>query len=897
VFDAAGQYWNVDPGTLRAMMPVESSGNPNAVSPAGAQGLMQLMPATAKAVGVDPTNPVQSIFGAARVMSENLDHFGNVPDALRAYNAGWDKSRWNNPETQAYVDKVAAHYAPSVPVPNTTGTPMPMATPVAVDPQDAANAVNPLGAGSAPQQGPDTYTALFGDTAPKVANSNSPVSSGAQPPATYDALFGSTDPKTGTAAKSSWHQGSALQDIAALGRAGVEGVGKGLDHAIVGTVNLIPGMSGVLKGTGLDPAALAPADQAAAADAAAVPGGQTAATIGNLLGQAVAGGIAAEGAGAALGAAGLSAAGALGGTAGRAIQVGTKLLTGAGQGSRAGNALALATSGAAKGVVGGIAGTGSTDNMGFNALAGGVASPVFAAAAPVIGRGVNYLASGIGRGLNGVADSLAPRAAADAASAPNPLSASSAPATPGTINPLAAGTPTTPSAPVPNDAAAVPAPVALAAPESAPVNAPAPDVQNATSATPEAQASSASPPSASRTPPEAIKLGLFASPEDGEKIGQQVYDSYAAGGPVQLVQSKIPGVQLTAAQATGNPGLALLERNRRAANPSPFVALDQQNAAARNAYAQQIVGTPEQLEQARGALAQMDAQSRPQVFGSQQPVDTAPIKAEVQAAIDANKGRPTVQAPLQNVLKQIQAVEIPSTAAEGEESEAATAMPADLWNVRKYLGDMVAPRATGTANDGQAAATQLLGLKPTFDQQIEAGAPGFQNYLQQYSAMSKPIDAMQYLQNKFPTDQQGNMQLGGLDRFIKGINRSQNSSGYSQADAITPEQYQGLSDLRDDMRLGSRIDLGKARGSDTNVNLMTTGRVANMMAGSSPKVASMLTGAGAALVGHPVEGGLVGLGANALANKLASAQVNRLAAVRSAAESALDNRLLNPYGK
>ena len=71
---------------------------------------MQLMPATAASLGVDPRDPTASVLGAAQLLRQNLDRFGNVPDALRAYNAGPDQRRWNNPETQAYVGRVASFY-------------------------------------------------------------------------------------------------------------------------------------------------------------------------------------------------------------------------------------------------------------------------------------------------------------------------------------------------------------------------------------------------------------------------------------------------------------------------------------------------------------------------------------------------------------------------------------------------------------------------------------------------------------------------------------------------------------------------------------------------------------------------------------------------------------------
>jgi soluble lytic murein transglycosylase-like protein len=111
IFQAAGQEWNVDPLLLRSLAAQESGGKPNAVSKAGAQGLMQIMPETQKYLGItDPTDPVQSIFGAAKYLSEGLDKEGSPEGALLFYHGGPDwKSRFG-PESAAYVPAVAARY-------------------------------------------------------------------------------------------------------------------------------------------------------------------------------------------------------------------------------------------------------------------------------------------------------------------------------------------------------------------------------------------------------------------------------------------------------------------------------------------------------------------------------------------------------------------------------------------------------------------------------------------------------------------------------------------------------------------------------------------------------------------------------------------------------------------
>jgi cell wall-associated NlpC family hydrolase len=90
LFAAAGRRYGVDPALLSAVAKAESAYNPRAVSPAGAQGLMQLMPGTARSLGVsDPFEPSQAVDGAARLLADLLDDFGGRVDlALAGYNAG-----------------------------------------------------------------------------------------------------------------------------------------------------------------------------------------------------------------------------------------------------------------------------------------------------------------------------------------------------------------------------------------------------------------------------------------------------------------------------------------------------------------------------------------------------------------------------------------------------------------------------------------------------------------------------------------------------------------------------------------------------------------------------------------------------------------------------------------
>ena len=111
LFQAAGKEWNVDPALLRAMAAQESAGRPGAASHVGAQGLMQIMPDTQRALGVtDPHDPAQSIYGAAKYMNEALKAEGTPEKALLYYHGGPGWRDRFGPESAGYVPGIIAKY-------------------------------------------------------------------------------------------------------------------------------------------------------------------------------------------------------------------------------------------------------------------------------------------------------------------------------------------------------------------------------------------------------------------------------------------------------------------------------------------------------------------------------------------------------------------------------------------------------------------------------------------------------------------------------------------------------------------------------------------------------------------------------------------------------------------
>ncbi|MBA4394849.1 MAG: hypothetical protein C0407_14960 [Desulfobacca sp.] len=116
IIQQAANEFGVEPELIKAVISVESNGNPQAVSPAGAQGLMQLMPKTAADLGVtNPFDPAQNIRAGTRYLSQLQNRYqGDLKLTLAAYNWGMgnlEKKPEALPrETRNYIARVEKHY-------------------------------------------------------------------------------------------------------------------------------------------------------------------------------------------------------------------------------------------------------------------------------------------------------------------------------------------------------------------------------------------------------------------------------------------------------------------------------------------------------------------------------------------------------------------------------------------------------------------------------------------------------------------------------------------------------------------------------------------------------------------------------------------------------------------
>ena len=897
VFDAAAQEWNLDPNLLRAVAGQESGGTANpdrAVSSAGAQGRMQIMPGTARDLGVtDPSDPVQSIYGGAKYLSAQLDKYGSPELALAAYNAGPgrvdDYLAGKAPlpaETVAYIPGVTRRYQmlatpQATPAPATVATPdldqaianlrtgqaqnnAPPPPPAAADPFSMAWQASQAASGA-----PGTSALPAGRPAPPSATSTQAsdpftaawqAAQAASPPAAAPGV-----PAAAASAPASAQP--PIQPQAGTGVMGrIENFAEGAGHAVLdashGLYSLlnradqaVPSLNGINQAVGMNPqAALTNLDAENAQYQRSGVGDTLAGQAGGLLGQTalalpVLGPLGA--AATATGRAAVAGADALSPALGRGAGVINNLLTGTATSS---NTLARpfvrGTSLAANGAVQGGA---------VNLLTGD----------PDQGVGQNLL---VGAGTGAI------------------------------LGPVGAG--------------------AIAAVRGG-YNAAKGLVQPFTEA------------------------GRNA-------IADNALARLAVGGPLtindnEMVRNSVP----TLAQATGNPGLAGAERAVAAVRPNTFTARAADNNDARTALVDSLRGTPTDIEAAEttrdatavpaitgplnasatpaNARAAVDAidQILASPAGQRDAVQSAlgnirsklvtpvPLDSRVNTALGsvnqaivnspsgvdpglwsarealvAAQGQPAAQQAA--VLARLKAATSPDPAAQavidGAASTIGTASrlesdPAQLYGIRKAIGDALSPLSANAGSDAQLASSELQQVKVHLDNAIEGAAPGFKQGLADYADSSRPIDAMRYLQSKGFTSADGTVTLAKVKGVLDDIAKQQALPGPRNAKSLPPATLNSLQALYADLLRQNNSRLGMQPGSNTFQNLATSNALGGLGAPIAwtanalsriPVAGNLLTGGIASAYraqNEPILEAVV----NKLANPLAGASVTRAA--------------------
>lgn len=322
----------------------------------------------------------------------------------------------------------------------------------------------------------------------------------------------------------------------------------------------------------------------------------------------------------------------------------------------------------------------------------------------------------------------------------------------------------------------------------------------------------------------------------------------------------VKGVVPTAAEVAGNADVSAQQKYvmQTPGQAERYRAQQAANNDARIDHYDDLAGTPtivDTLKEARSAQADADLNA---AWGNKAPVDAQPIVDQIDAVLAGPQGK------LSAVSSALNKVRDTLHDADGNlETD-----PEVLYGARREVAAMLGKAAQQEKPTLKDAASQLGSVKDALDQTIEQGAPGYGQYLTNYTNASRPINVRELLLDARPGLTSGSdrtMSFAKMDRLMRDIVAKRQSAGANPAKSIDDATMEGLWNLHSDLKRLGNIDLGKPRGSDTSA----LGRMGGAL------------GLGAAHIGAnallPVAGSfLVNEGKNVLASRSLSKRVNKL---------------------
>ncbi|CAB3699411.1 membrane-bound lytic murein transglycosylase D [Achromobacter denitrificans] len=374
-----------------------------------------------------------------------------------------------------------------------------------------------------------------------------------------------------------------------------------------------------------------------------------------------------------------------------------------------------------------------------------------------------------------------------------------------------------------------------------------------------------------------------------ERIAENILARMARGGPQKgRVAEFVEGVEPTLAEITGNPKIANLQRTIRDLEPTPFVAREEANQLARQDAMGAIRGTADDLASARTArsAAAADDYLNTHVGIPVANTEYAALRktpafqsAFAEAERMAKNSGSSVETKVANRTNANRGGQMgtPDTYVSG----------VGLQRIKMALDDQINAAMRAGENSKAASVLQVKGrLVDMMDREI----PGYAEARQAYSAASRDIDQMAYLQGMNLTDAQGNITLARVQNALRNLEKAQQKPGMNEAKSVTAEKVAALTDIRDDLMRQGQAQAGRSLGTNTAQNLAMQNMLSTMLPGRVGEVAGAigpgaLAGGGLGfMIGGPaggaagaVVGNRLGAAANALMRSGNEDVQNRLA--------------------
>ncbi|AZS78798.1 hypothetical protein ELS24_10285 [Achromobacter spanius] len=373
-----------------------------------------------------------------------------------------------------------------------------------------------------------------------------------------------------------------------------------------------------------------------------------------------------------------------------------------------------------------------------------------------------------------------------------------------------------------------------------------------------------------------VKAAVAPFSESGrQRIAENILARMAQGGPQKgRVGQFVEGVEPTMAEITGNPKIANLQRTIRDLEPTPFVAREEANQLARQDAMSAIRGSADDLASAKIArsAAAADDYLNTHVGIPVANTEYAALKrtpafqsAFAEAERMAKNSGGSVETKVINRTNANRGGQIgtPDTYVSG----------VGLQRIKMALDDQI-NTAMRAGKNGEAA--NVLQVKGRLVDMMDREIPGYAEARQAYSAASRDIDQMSYLQGLNLTDAQGDITLARVQNALRNLEKAQQKPGMNEAKSVTAEKIAALTDIRDDLLRQAQAQKGRSLGTNTAQNLAMQNLLSTMLPGKTGDVVGAI-GPGA------IAGGGLGLALGGPAGGAAGAVVgNRLEAAANA---------------
>lgn len=297
-----------------------------------------------------------------------------------------------------------------------------------------------------------------------------------------------------------------------------------------------------------------------------------------------------------------------------------------------------------------------------------------------------------------------------------------------------------------------------------------------------------------------------ASRATGER--SQMMDTPIPGDTTEYVRGVLP----TKAEIEQNAAVSREAKSLRLDHPQAVTDREMHNAERYYDYFSDIAGTPTIANRAIEARSEQAAKDLKKTWADKGKADIQPV-FDVAAGIKSGPDgrRPLVRSTLDSVTGEL-------INADGKPIRD----PEMLYGVRKHIDDLLSKEAQREKPLNKRAEAALMAVKDALDLSIEAAAPGFKQYLANFSEASKPIDVMELLQEAVPKLFQGpsrTVAFHRFDRFMKDIASDRSAPGINQAKSMPDDVWEKLVAMHKSLQRSAAAEqLARAPGSDTVQN-------------------------------------------------------------------------------